>query len=206
MVAPERTIRFATRSGLLEARRRPDGAIRLDFPALPIGQPQPPPDGLERMLGAPIARAIPNGMDWLIELETEADVAGLRPDLTGLATLPARGIIVTARANDPEAGGYDFVSRFFAPAVGVPEDPVTGSAHCRLAPFWADRLGRRHLTGRQLSARGGAVGVELEGERVGLTGHAVTVLRAELLVPVEPAANNGSDDLDSPVLRADASS
>mgnify|MGYP005851360625 CR=1 FL=1 len=206
VVAPERSIRFETRSGPLQALRRPDGAIRLDFPALPIGRPQAPSEGLERMLGVPIAQAITSGMDWLIELESETDVTELRPDLTALATLPARGIIVTARAAEPESCGYDFVSRFFAPAVGVPEDPVTGSAHCRLAPFWADRLGRRQLIGRQLSARGGTVGVELEGERVGLVGYAVTVFRAELLVPVELADGEGGEGFDFPVPGAVASS
>jgi predicted PhzF superfamily epimerase YddE/YHI9 len=105
-------------------------------------------------------------------------VRALQPDIARVATIPARGIIVTARASTP---GYDFVSRFFAPRVGVPEDPVTGSAHCVLAPFWARRLGREELTGYQVSPRGGVVRVRLEGERVLIGGQAVTVLRGELV-------------------------
>ena len=102
----------------------------------------------------------------------------LQPNIAQLAAIPARGIIVTSRARTP---GYDFVSRFFAPRVGVPEDPVTGSAHCVLAPFWSNRLERDELTGYQASARGGTVRVRLDGERVRLGGQAVTVLRGELV-------------------------
>ena len=116
--------------------------------------------------------------DCLVEVESEADVRELQPDLAQLATIPARGVIVTSRASTP---GYDFVSRFFAPNVGVPEDPVTGSAHCVLSPFWSKRLGRERLTGYQASPRGGVVRVQLNGERVHLGGQAVTVLRGELL-------------------------
>src|SRR5438105_4709467 len=103
---------------------------------------------------------------------------GLKPDLAALERVDARGIIVTSRAATP---GFDFVSRFFAPQSGVPEDPVTGSAHCALAPYWCERLHRAELTGYQASPRGGVVRVRLAGDRVMLGGQAVTVLRGELL-------------------------
>lgn len=116
--------------------------------------------------------------DYLVELESETAVRNLVPDLNELGRLPVRGTIVTARS---QSGNYDFVSRFFAPAAGVPEDPVTGSAHCGLAPFWAERLSQTELVGYQASERGGTVRVRLEGPRVHLGGQAVTVLRGELL-------------------------
>jgi predicted PhzF superfamily epimerase YddE/YHI9 len=116
--------------------------------------------------------------DYLVELESEAAVRSLTPDVGALARLGVRGVIVTARSTN---GSYDFVSRFFAPGVGIDEDPVTGSAHCGLAPFWGARLGKKELTGYQASARGGMVRVRVEGDRVHLGGHAVTVLRGELL-------------------------
>jgi predicted PhzF superfamily epimerase YddE/YHI9 len=116
--------------------------------------------------------------DFLVELESEHAVRSLAPDMTLLARLGARGVIVTAAA---ESGSHDFISRFFAPGAGVPEDPVTGSAHCGLGPFWSARLGKRELTGYQASARGGTVRVRLEGSRAHLGGAAVTVLRGELL-------------------------
>jgi predicted PhzF superfamily epimerase YddE/YHI9 len=116
-------------------------------------------------------------MDWLVRLASEAAVRGLRPDLMLLATLPVRGVIVTGRATTPD---FDFVSRFFAPAVGVPEDPDTGSAHCTLGPFWQKRLGKDAFRAYQASARGGVVGVRVRGERVVLSGKAITILRGEL--------------------------
>ena len=116
-------------------------------------------------------------------LAREEDVTGLRPDIAALAGMGSRGVIVTAPASRP---GADFVSRFFAPAVGVPEDPVTGSAHCTLAPYWSGRLGRPGLTGYQASARGGTVGVRLEGDRVLLSGRAVTVFSAHLTAAALP--------------------
>ncbi len=111
-------------------------------------------------------------------MDGEATVRGLKPDHGALAALPVRGVIVTARADSP---GYDFVSRFFAPGSGVAEDPVTGSAHCALGPFWQSRLGKRELVAYQASPRGGVVRVRVAGERVMLGGKAVTVLRGELL-------------------------
>jgi predicted PhzF superfamily epimerase YddE/YHI9 len=119
-----------------------------------------------------------DGLDYLIEVESDAAVRSLKPDLALLGRLPVRGVVVTARSSD---GRHDFVSRFFAPQQGIPEDPVTGSAHCGLGPFWAARLGRNQLAGYQASARGGTVLVRVAGERVHLGGQAVTVLRGELL-------------------------
>ena len=117
------------------------------------------------------------GFDYLVEVQSEADVRALTPDLGRLRTLPVRGVIVTSRA---ASAGVDFVSRFFAPAAGVDEDPVTGSAHCCLTPYWSHKLGKQSMEARQLSARGGVLRVQLDGDRVRLAGQAVTVLRGEL--------------------------
>jgi PhzF family phenazine biosynthesis protein len=168
--------RFHTRSGALTASRR-DDLIWLDFPATP-DQPLAKSQELERSLGATIRYLGRTRFDYLAELESEAELRAVEPDMAALARLPVRGIIITARSENRE---YDFVSRFFAPGAGVPEDPVTGSAHCGLAPFWAARLGKDLLVGYQASARGGIVQVRLDRDRVHLGGHAVTVLRGELL-------------------------
>lgn len=168
--------RFHTRSGLLTATRDGDW-ITLDFPAKPE-QRAAPPEGLERALGTRILYAGRSKFDWLVEVDSDETVRALNPDLTVLARVQARGVIVTARSS---GGQFDFVSRFFAPQVGVPEDPVTGSAHCVLAPFWAARLGRDALTGFQASRRGGVVRVRVAGDRVLLSGQAVTVMRGELI-------------------------
>lgn len=169
--------RFNTRSGLLVAQRR-GALIELDFPAKPAG-PCEPPAGLAQALGCELLHVGRNAFDFLVEVESADVVSQLRPNLVELEQLPVRGVIVTARA---AAGtGFDFVSRFFAPAVGVPEDPVTGSAHCCLAPFWSERLRKDAMKGRQLSERGGVVHVRNAGDRVMLGGEAVTVLRGELL-------------------------
>ncbi len=119
-----------------------------------------------------------NGSDYLVEVRSEADVRSLQPDLARLRTVEARGVIVTAASDSPE---FDFVSRFFGPAVGIDEDPVTGSAHCCLGPFWQKRLGKDDMVGYQASSRGGVVRVRPKGERVILAGEAVTTLRGELL-------------------------
>lgn len=167
--------RFHTRSGVLACRR--DGSwITMDFPAKPE-QETAPPEGLTRALGVTPKYVGRSHFDLLVEVDSEDAVRALRPDLGLLASVDVRGVIVTARAAD---GGYDFVSRFFAPRVGVDEDPVTGSAHCVLAPFWAGRLGRADLTGFQASRRGGIVRVRAAGDRVELAGQAVTMLRGEL--------------------------
>ncbi len=168
--------RFHTRSGLLTATRA-GGDIVLDFPAVPV-EGCPPPDGLVDALGAVPRTVGRNRMDVLVELEYESAVRSLRPDFGRLAAVPVRGVIATAPSAEP---AFDFVSRFFAPASGVPEDPVTGSAHCALGPFWAARLGKTDLVGRQVSRRGGVVRVGVRGDRVRLGGRAVTVLRGELV-------------------------
>jgi len=176
-IAPEGPLIFSTRSGVLGAARR-DGAIWLDFPADPP-ETTAAPEGLEDALGARPVWVGKGRFDLFVAVESEAAVAALRPDTARLAALPYRGVTVTALA---KTAGADFVSRFFAPVAGIPEDPVTGSAHCALAPFWAERLGKPALTGRQLSERGGTVRVRV-GEkpgRVALGGRAVTVLRGRL--------------------------
>ncbi|MFE6974744.1 PhzF family phenazine biosynthesis protein [Streptomyces sp. NPDC057682] len=177
------TVRFAARCGVLTARTTPDGAIELDFPTAPL-RSETAPDGLAAALGAePVSvhDTGPHVGDLLVELADEAAVRALTPDFAALAGLSRRGVIATAAAADP-AGGYDFVSRGFFPGVGIDEDPVTGSAHTALAPFWSARLGRAELTGLQASARSGLVRTALRGDRTVLTGHAVTVVDGDLLV------------------------
>ena len=168
--------RFHTRSGLLAARRDADW-ITLDFPATPPAACELPPE-LARALGASPRLVLKTPFDYLAELESEAAVKSVAPDLGAIARLGGRGVIVTSRA---ATRGFDFVSRFFAPAAGVPEDPVTGSAHCALGPLWGERLGKTSMVGYQASPRGGVVRVTLAGDRVLLGGQAVTVLRAELV-------------------------
>jgi PhzF family phenazine biosynthesis protein len=175
----DRAARFHTRSGLLTAVRvGDDGAIAMDFPAKPATKADAP-SGFVEALGVRPIFVGSNRMDYLVEVEDEAAVRAVRPDLRALKAVAARGIIVTARSRSPE---FDFVSRFFAPASGVDEDPVTGSAHCCLGPFWGERLGKNKLVGYQASARGGVVGVEVRGARVVLSGSAVTVARGEIIV------------------------
>ena len=162
------------------AERGTDGDwIVLDFPRTTPTEAAPP-DGLVEALGCKPAWTGRSRFDFLVVLDSAETVRKLTPDLVGLANTDARGVIVTAEG---DTRGVDFVSRFFAPRVGVPEDPVTGSAHCALAPYWAERLGRTILTGYQASARGGTVRVETKGERVLLGGKARTVVRGELLEP-----------------------
>jgi PhzF family phenazine biosynthesis protein len=173
----DRRASFHTASGVLTAALEND-RIALDFPAEPA-DPIPEPEGLAAALGAPaLVRVARNRMDFLVELEDAAALTALRPNFRRLAEHAVRGTIVTARGT--EALGADFVSRFFAPAAGVDEDPVTGSAHCALAPWWSERLGRTAMTGKQLSPRGGTVGVRLAGTRVALLGTAITVLEGTL--------------------------
>ena len=167
-------IRFATRSGVLTARDE-GGEIQLDFPATPP-TPAEPPDGLEEALGARARRVGRSRFDYLVELGSEREVRELEPNFWKLRSVATRGVIVTAAAAPP----YDFVSRFFAVAVGIDEDPVTGSAHCCLSPYWTERLGRTDLVGFQASRRGGVVRTRLDGDRVILGGRAVTVFRGEL--------------------------
>jgi PhzF family phenazine biosynthesis protein len=168
--------RFHTRSGLLTADRRGDW-IELDFPAT-VAEPAEAPPYFAGALGVTPRFVGRSRFDYLVEVGSEAEVRALAPDLSALRRLQVRGVIVTSRA-DP--GEFDFVSRFFAPGAGVDEDPVTGSAHCTLGPYWRGRLGKDELLAYQASARGGVVRVSVRGERVGLGGQAVTVLRGELL-------------------------
>ena len=175
-------VRFATRSGVLTAAAGDDGSYTLDFPTSPLEELPPQPE-LAALLGADIVsqhHTGPNTDDYLVELRSEEVVRGLRPDQIGLGRLPQRGIVVTARAASADAG-YDFVSRCFGAAAGVFEDPVTGSSHTALGPFWSARLdGRKELIGYQASRRGGLVRVALRGDRTLLTGQAVTVLDGTL--------------------------
>jgi len=175
-LARDAQARFHTKSGLLTAGRR-DAWIELDFPAT-IATAAPPPAGLIAALGVKPRFVGRSRFDYLVEVDDESTVRQLTPDLGALGRVEARGVIVTSRANGK--GSYDFVSRFFAPQSGVPEDPVTGSAHCALAPYWSAKLGSDELVGYQASARGGIVRVRVERDRVHLGGQAVTVLRAEL--------------------------
>jgi predicted PhzF superfamily epimerase YddE/YHI9 len=181
-------LRFATRSGVLGAEPRGGGA-ELDFPALKTA-PTSVPDGLAEVLGVePVC--VSEGSDrWLVELADAEAVRALTPDFAALARLTTR-LVITAAADD--SGEVDFVSRVFAPAIGIDEDPVTGAAHCALGPFWAARLGRDDLVGYQASARGGRVGVAVRGDRVRLRGDAVIVFAGELLPEhVSSASPSGS--------------
>lgn len=167
--------RFYTRAGLLTARK--DGAwIEMDFPSRPV-EPAEAPEGLLEALGVEAVRIASGGNTYVIEVANEAAVRAIAPDFSALSRLPLRSVGVTSPASTP---GYDIVSRYFAPSVGVNEDPVTGSLHCRLAPYWSARLGKNALMAYQASARGGELRLRLEGERVRLGGQAVTVLEGSL--------------------------
>ena len=168
--------RFFSKSGPLTADAR-DGFIELDFPASATRPAQAPAD-LVQGLGVALDFVGVTPFDYLVEVASEEIVRALRPDMSALARVDTRGIIVTARANTAK---YDFVSRFFGPRAGVPEDPVTGSAHCALGPYWKSRLGKDVFFAHQASLRGGDVRVEVSGDRVKLGGQAITVLRGELV-------------------------
>jgi predicted PhzF superfamily epimerase YddE/YHI9 len=167
--------RFHTKSGMLACMRK-DEWILMDFPSKPPVAAAAPPE-LEKAVGGKIVWSGKSDTDWLVELESEEALRALHPDLVLLRTLPVRGLIVTAKANKD----HDFVSRFFAPRVGVAEDPVTGSAHCVLAPYWGAKLGKTEMVGWQASRRGGEVRTRLSGQRVILGGRAVTVVKGELV-------------------------
>ncbi|QEH36988.1 putative isomerase YddE [Aquisphaera giovannonii] len=171
---------FETRSGRLRAAREGDW-IALDFPSEPIRETISDAAELAAIgeaIGVAVATAGRNRLHLLVELADEEAVVRLSPDMRKLGSIPVRGLIVTAKSSDPSS---DFVSRFFAPRVGIDEDPVTGSAHCGLGPFWASRLGRTDLVGRQVSRRGGVVRVRVGESRVELLGRAVTVMRGDIL-------------------------
>jgi PhzF family phenazine biosynthesis protein len=170
-------IRFHTRSGVLTCRKRGD-FIELDFPATPASESTPPPGLLDAMRISPsyVGRST---FDKFLVVESEEVVRSLKPDFASLRRITGmRGVIVTSPSSDPR---FDFLSRYFAPGAGIDEDPVTGSAHCCLGPFWGERLGKTELVGYQASSRGGIVRVRLCGERVMLIGEAVTVFRGELV-------------------------
>jgi PhzF family phenazine biosynthesis protein len=177
LVNPNESIRFSTRSGLLTATRNSD-EILLDFP-IKSESPSEPPVGLLDSLGASAKYIGKNQFDYLVELESEGILRGLTPDFRSLAKVEARGVIVTCRSDDSR---FDFVSRFFAPAVGVDEDPVTGSSHCCLADFWKKQLGKTNFLAYQASSRGGVVRVQVKNERVILSGKAVIITKGELVV------------------------
>ena len=167
---------FHTRSGVLTAGRN-GNFIELNFPAIRLEEMVSLPQ-LSESLGIKPLLVAKTRFDLLVEVESETSIRGMTPDFAKLKQLPVRGVIVTAHSDDT---AYDFVSRFFAPAEGIDEDPVCGSAHCVLGPFWGERLGKQALIGHQISTRGGVVRVRLAGDRVILGGQAVTVLRGELL-------------------------
>jgi PhzF family phenazine biosynthesis protein len=169
-----KTIRFDTRSGVLEVKRR-DGGYAMDFPAT-MPEPCAPPPALVAGLGVTPVETL-KAFDYVAVLASEAQVRSLRPDFARLATLELRGVAVTAASDR-----VDFVSRFFAPALGVNEDPVTGSAHCELAPYWSARLGKTSLRAEQVSPRGGAVRCDLRGDRITLFGQAAHYLTAVISV------------------------
>lgn len=173
-------ITFDSRSGPLVVNRLADGGLELDFPATPVHAvpDEPLRTRVAGAIGQPVAWLGRSQFDLVALLPDAASVRAARPDLTAISTLDSRGLVVTAPGDE----GADFVSRFFAPRLAVPEDPVTGSAHCALTPFWAGRLGRTTLRARQLSARGGQLTCTLDGDRVKLIGRAVLYLRGELAV------------------------
>lgn len=174
----DQTLRFETRSGTLTAAPHGD-RIELDFPILPAEE-TPPIDGLIESLG--ISNFIfcgKNPWDWLIEVPTADDVRQLNPNHAMLAPVTSRGVMITAKSDAPK---YDFISRFFGPAAGIPEDPVTGSAHCVLGEYWSRKLNKKILQAYQASPRGGEVEVEIRNERALLRGHAVVVAKIELFV------------------------
>jgi PhzF family phenazine biosynthesis protein len=176
-VAPNQATQFHCRSGVLTAERNDDW-ISLDFPSTPAVAVTEP-DGLSVALGTPLVWTGASFLDLLVEVESEEALRAIEPDLLPLSKFPVRGVIATARASSQP---YDFVSRFFAPQSGINEDPVTGSAHCSLGPYWAGKLGKKKLLAYQASSRGGVVRVEVSDTRVILEGQAVTVATGELLV------------------------
>ncbi len=180
-------IRFATRSGVLTVERQPDGSLAMDFPAWSSTEVEAR-SAVSDALGAPVewTGRTTNGAFLLALMADEDSVRNLRPDLSAVSRLDSSvGLIPTGPATPGR--GYDFVSRVFAPQAGIPEDPVTGSAHTVLAPYWADRLGRTSLVGLQVSPRSGLVGVALNGDRVTITGRAVTVFDGTLSRAAEPS-------------------
>lgn len=171
------TIRFQSRErGVLEVSKT-GGRLVLDFPSDPIEE-TPIPEGLAEALGGAPKGCWKGQTDYMVVYDTEEEIRALRPNLHLLNQIPVRGVIVTSPGRE-----VDFVSRFFAPRCGVPEDPVTGSAHTTLTPYWAETLGKNTLSAAQLSPRGGELRCELQGDRVKIAGKAVTYMKAELYLP-----------------------
>jgi PhzF family phenazine biosynthesis protein len=175
LLVPDQQARFFTRSGLLTAQRQ-DNWIQLDFPSEPEHAVEAP-ENLNKALGVSPVYVGKNRFDYLVEVESEDIVRNTKPDSTLLSSISSRGFMVTSSSDTPE---FDFISRFFAPAHGINEDPVTGSAHCCLGPYWAKKLNHKELTAYQASARGGVVRVRVGEERVYLSGQAVTVMQGTL--------------------------
>jgi PhzF family phenazine biosynthesis protein len=176
LLAPDRQARFHTRSGLLTAQRQGDW-IKLDFPSEPASVVEVP-DNLHEALGVSVIYVGKNRFDYLVEVESEDVVRNMTPDFVLLSSISSRGFMVTSKSDTPD---FDFVSRFFAPAFGINEDPVTGSAHCCLGPYWAQKLNKTELSAYQASARGGEVRIRVGEDRVDLLGQAVTVMRGTLI-------------------------
>lgn len=167
---------FHTLSGELIARNLNKG-IELDFPATAPVECEPP-EGLLEALGVNALFVGKNKFDYLVELDSVDTVKNCQPNFSELKKTGSRGVMITA---EDKEGKYDFVSRFFAPGVGIDEDPVTGSAHCTLGPYWSNKLNQTDLSAYQASARGGEVGIKIDGDRIKLTGQAVTVFKIELV-------------------------
>jgi PhzF family phenazine biosynthesis protein len=170
-------IRFYTRGGLLTAALN-DSWIELNFPSTPDTEVLAP-DGLTAALGVEACYVGKTQFDYIVEVASEEIVRNLDPDFDALCRVPTRGIIVTSRAG---SGEFDFISRFFCPILGIREDPVTGSAHCCLGPYWANKLNKKEFVAYQASARGGIIRVRVDDDRVYLSGQAVMVHKAELLI------------------------
>jgi PhzF family phenazine biosynthesis protein len=180
-VPSDRKIEFSTRSGLLSASRRGE-LIELNFPLTEV-TPQPPPTGLLESLGVAAKFTGKTRFDYLVEVDSDATLRAMQPDFVRLASVESRGVIVTARSSETR---FDFLSRFFAPAAGLNEDPVTGSAHCALAHYWRPRLDKTEFHAYQASERGGVLSVRITGDRVLLGGEAVLISEGRLLVPPTP--------------------
>jgi len=175
-VPKDKTITFQSKSGPLRATTD-NGWISLDFPALRVTKDKPAKGLIDALQVDPLFIGRSH-FDYLIEVATVKEVTSLKPDFSMLGTVRARGIVITARSDND----FDFISRVFAPAVGIDEDPVTGSAHCLLGPYWSEKLGKDELVGFQASTRGGIVKMRMHGDRVSLSGQAVTTMRGTLTV------------------------
>jgi PhzF family phenazine biosynthesis protein len=177
LVNEDEAIAFHTRSGVLTCARNGD-FIELDFPATPA-RPVAMPVGLAEALGADPQDVLQSKFDYIAVFGSPQMVRLLQPDIRALAKFPVRGIVVTAKSDDPQ---FDFIARFFGPASGIDEDPATGSAYCSLLPYWSQRLQKMEMTAYQASARGGILRLRMNGDRVILGGQAVTIWKGELLV------------------------